>query len=148
MIEIEKQVHKKFQTLFVRPNAATGGIGPFTLPPDFDREKSASAFKEEGAEVIAAGQDQPLDGLPLSAPGWVVWKNKKGEIHKVVSGGKTYILMHRPIETQQEVNSAFSELSKSRVQNREALADSAASANNQPRSKILSEKDLDRLKIK
>ncbi len=143
--EIEPKLHPKFRTLLTRPNAATGGMGPFTLPAEFDSEEFASCYKEEGPDVLQAQQPQPLDGLPLMAPGWHVWHDKQKQTHKVTSGGKKYVLMYRPQEVQREVNAAYGELSRARKENREALADTAAGLTNVPRGAILSEAQMEKI---
>jgi hypothetical protein len=131
--------------LVERPNADLTGQGLFALPSGFDSVTYASSYHEEGHAVSQAQQSQPLAGLPFSSPGWAVWQGDDKKPHKVLSGGKNYILMFRPMSIQNEVNEAYAMVSRDRVTNDDEVAKAAAAQYQQPEDKILTEKDLDKI---
>lgn len=87
--------------------------GIFNLPPDFDQNKYAAEWVEEG-QVGMKQQRQTLAQTGLSADGWQIWrketKDKPTTTHG--SGNKKFILMCRPKEIQRQVNAAFGNVSK------------------------------------
>lgn len=51
--------------------------GRFSLPPEFDSVRFASAYKMKGNEVLAAQREEPVLGTGYVADGWTVWKYPK-----------------------------------------------------------------------
>lgn len=123
---------KKFPALLRRQGlAATNLGGKFSLPPEFDATRYASALVTEGNEVLAMQAPQTVMGTDYIADGWNIWKYPNtykrtvdgkeveekhpmaGQQHKVtgLKPGENYVLMFRPIEISEQVNQAYGELS-------------------------------------
>lgn len=125
--------------------------GDFALPREFDQKRFASAFIPKGNAVTHAQGRQVLTGTNFTAQGWSIWKypeqiptgelNEKGkpvmekhpkadERHEVTSrikDGGTFVLMYRDKEVQREVNQAYANLSRERM-NQEATGQTVAGA--------------------
>lgn len=90
--------------------------GQFNLPPDFDQKKFAAYWVEDGPAVQEASQREWIAGAgQMTADGWEVWKDKDKKPRKVVSGKKTYVLLHRAKEVQNSVNAIYGNVGKLRA---------------------------------
>ena len=103
--------------------------GVFELPPDFPAEKFASSYVKKGNDVKAAEQDEQVVGTQFIADGWQVWKRADGTYHQVTISSGTYILMHRPRHVQLEINRAYGNLSRERMQSEQRGETIAGSTN-------------------
>lgn len=100
-----------------------GGVdaGLFNLPPGFDSKKYAAEWVEEG-QVMFKKQRQSIPETGMSADGWDVYKHttdesKTGKRYTVVnSKNKTFVLMVRPRQVQDDVNALCGNVSKKRIQ--------------------------------
>lgn len=106
-------------------NASSNLGGKFALPIEFDSSVLSGGFYAEGQEALAMESPQPILGTAYTAPGWSVWKypdtvagtkqphTYAGKPHRVAGTkpGENFILMCRPLDVQQQVNSLYGELS-------------------------------------
>jgi len=89
-------------------------FGIFNLPPDFDTKAHAAEWVEEG-QIMFKQQRQSIVGTGMSADGWAIYKHN-GKTYKTTTGNKkTFVLMFRPKQLQQDVNALCGNLSKQRI---------------------------------
>jgi hypothetical protein len=114
--------------------------GIFNLPPDFNAKRHAAEWVEE-TNVGLKQQRQPLPQVGATADGWEIWKDEKGKPLKVKAGGnRTFVLMCRSRQVQDQVNALYGNVSKKLI-NREVKGETAAG--NAPQDPgILTEKRL------
>lgn len=139
--EVQQAAPSAFPNL--RPGGGNGyrATGIFALPPEFDQKTLKGGFFEEGNEAAQMEADQPVIGTHFTHQGWKVWKfpdiipgsekeedgkKSKGERHpkagqpyKVrTSGkdGKTYVCMYLPLAVSSEVERAYAQISREKLQ--------------------------------
>lgn len=94
--------------------------GPFALPIEFDSDKFAAQFAPVGNATKALKGPQIVEGTQYTAEGWLTWKHPvTGKTHKVTErrkDGETFILLFRPMAIQRQVNQAYANLSRERME--------------------------------
>lgn len=101
--------------LLTSPTGSNQAAGPLNLPVGFDIKISAAKWVKDGPDVQAAGEREWILGTNLTADGWLPWKDAKGRPHKVSLRSGTYILLHRSLAVQKDVNAIYGNIGKERL---------------------------------
>lgn len=98
----------------VEPNQAIRNLAgnKFNLPPDFESDKWASKWVENGPEVQEAAQPVYLQHANATATGWSIWKGEDKKPCERTVGKRKYILLCRPLELQRAVNTIYGSQSR------------------------------------
>lgn len=151
ILKTKQEPFKRLQSLQTVPGDSNLG-GDFALPREFDAKRFASSFVPKGNAVTHAQGRQILVGTNYTAEGWHIWKypttiptgtldekgkpvmekhpkaDEKHEVTSRIKDGGTFVLMYRDKEIQNEVNQAYGNLSRERMQ-AEVTGQTVAGAN-------------------
>ena len=108
-----------------------GSAGKFDLPLDFDTKAHAAEWVNK-KDVEGMRGRQRLMGIPATADGWTVWKDKNGKICEVDTREGKWTLMYRPKVIQQAVNVLYGNLGKENARFEQEGASVAGSALQDP----------------
>ncbi len=123
----------------VKRDDSRGFVGHFRLPESFDTNKFAAAWVEK-SRIAEMTQEQPVVGTPYMAPGWTLYRNSENEKYSIQSGGTEYFLMLRPKAVQDQVNEAYGQLSRQRL-NQEVVGEQTSAGSDG----MLTNKDMDKV---